>query len=192
MSRRTRLLALVLGLAMAGTAGCGVQTQREAQSLPIDNLPGVGSTPAPSPTATSSGVYFVSGRNLTRVEGVRNDRTAEGVLGALAAGPPLERETDLRTLINDPLSGLPMLAVTSVSPSGEVVLARSEAFTFLPATDQVLLVGQVVRSLDDIGLRRTVITDEAGLPVPLVLPDGRVLEGPARASDYESLVKESG
>jgi hypothetical protein len=33
-----------------------------------------------------------------------------------------------------------------------------------------------------------VITDETGQPIPLVLPDGRVLEGPATPADYAILV----
>lgn len=188
MTRWVRFVALIVGLGLL--AACGVQTQDEAQSLPIGSLPGVVSAPSPSPTVATSAVYFVSGRGLERVEGVRNDRTAAGVMDALAAGPPLERQTDLRTLINDPLTAEPVLAVTSVSPSGEVIIARREAFTLLPATDQVLLVGQVVNSLDEIGLTSTVITDEEGLPVPLVLPDGRVLEGPATAKDYAALLTE--
>ena len=48
--------------------------------------------------------------------------------------------------------------------------------------------GQVVRSLDDIGLGSLVITDPNGVPIPLALPDGRVLEGPATAADYAALI----
>ena len=69
-----------------------------------------------------------------------------------------------------------------------MVLARTDAFTLLPANDQVLLVGQVVTSLAEVGLTSVIITDQAGLPIPLVLPDGRVLEGPATADDYDVLV----
>ncbi len=189
MIRWAKLVALAVGLVLVA-AGCGVQTQREAQSLPIGSLPSAGPTPIPSPTITTSAVYFVSGRGLERVKGVRNDRTAQGVLDALAAGPPPERQADLSTLLIDPVAAEPLLTVTSVSPSGEVVIARKDAFTLLPATDQVLLVGQVVASLDEIGLTSTVITDQDGVPVPLVLPDGRVLEEPATAKDYEALIIE--
>ena len=48
--------------------------------------------------------------------------------------------------------------------------------------------GQVVTSLAEVGLTSVIITDQAGLPIPLVLPDGRVLEGPATADDYDVLV----
>lgn len=188
MSRRQGLIALGLGLILGGLAGCGVTTQDTAQPLPSGAIPVIEPTPSPSPSARESTVYFVSGRGLEPVSEAINDRTAQGVLAALAAGPPMERQADLRTLINDPLDGTPMLVVTSVSESGQVVLARTEAFTLLPANDQVLLVGQVVSSLDDIGLVSVVITDPEGVPIPLALPDGRVLEGPATAADYAALV----
>jgi hypothetical protein len=181
-------LALVLtGL----SSGCGVQVQEEAQSLPSGALPTVAPSPTPSPTAKEATIYFVSGRGLEGVGERINDRSAVGVMDALALGPPIERQTDLRTLLLDPLTGEPVLTVMSESPSGRVMLARTDAFTLLPANDQVLLVGQVVTSLDDVGLTSVVITDQAGLPIPLVLPDGRVLEGPATAEDYDALVTDS-
>ena len=185
---RAGLIALGLGLLLAGIGGCGVTTQDTAQPLPSGAIPVTVPTPSPSPSARQGTVYFVSGRGLEPVPEALNDRTAQGVLAGLAAGPPLERQADLRTLINDPLDGTPMLVVTSVSESGQVVLARTEAFTLLPANDQVLLVGQVVSSLDDIGLGSVVITDPNGVPIPLALPDGRVLEGPATAADYAALI----
>jgi len=188
VSRRDGLIALGLGLLLAGIGGCGVTTQDTAQPLPSGAIPVTVPTPSPSPSARQGTVYFVSGRGLEPVPEALNDRTAQGVLAGLAAGPPLERQADLRTLINDPLDGTPMLVVTSVSESGQVVLARTEAFTLLPANDQVLLVGQVVSSLDDIGLGSVVITDPNGVPIPLALPDGRVLEGPATAADYAALI----
>ena len=188
MSRRDGLIALGLGLLLTGIGGCGVTTQDTAQPLPSGAIPVTVPTPSPSPSARQGTVYFVSGRGLEPVPEALNDRTAQGVLAGLAAGPPLERQADLRTLINDPLDGTPMLVVTSVSESGQVVLARTEAFTLLPANDQVLLVGQVVSSLDDIGLGSVVITDPNGVPIPLALPDGRVLEGPATAADYAALI----
>jgi len=188
VSRRQGLIALGLGLILGGLAGCGVTTQDTAQPLPSGAIPVIEPTPSPSPSARESTVYFVSGRGLEPVSEAINDRTAQGILAALAAGPPMERQADLRTLINDPLDGTPMLTVTSVGESGQVVLARTEAFTLLPANDQILLVGQVVSSLDDIGLGSVVITAPDGVPIPLALPDGRVLEGPATAADYAALI----
>ena len=186
--RRHRVVALAAGLLLAGTAGCGVGTQDTAQPLPSGAIPVIESTPTPSPTTMESNVFFVSGPGLEPVLEPVRSRNAQGVLDALAAGPPLERQTDLRTLIIDPLTGNPMLVLSSVSADGTVILARTEAFTLLPAADQVLLVGQVVSSMDDVGFASVVITDERGTPIPLALPDGRVLEGPATAEDYAALV----
>jgi hypothetical protein len=188
MSRvRTVVAAVALSL-VAATSGCGVSVQQEAQSLPAGALPTVAPTPMPSPTAKEDTIFFVSGRGLEGVREPVSDHSALGVMAALGAGPPIERQADLRTLLLDPLTGAAMLTVVSQSPSGRVVLARSDAFTLLPANDQVLLVGQVVTSLAEVGLTSVIITDEAGLPIPLVLPDGRVLEGPATAADYDALV----
>ena len=192
---RTRLVALAvaLGLVVVPATGCGVAVQEEAQSLPSGALPPVAptSTPSPTPTPTTkeATVYFVSGPGLEGVDEPISERNAYGVMSALAAGPPIERQTDLRTLLQvDPLTGEPFLTVVAQTPMGGVVLERSDAFTSLPAADQVLLVGQVVTSLDAIGLTSVTITDQDGRPVPPPLPDGRVLLGPATAADYEILV----
>ena len=189
-TRRQRLAATSLLLVLVGVSGCGVSTQDQAQSLPSGALPGIASTPepTPSPSSNEATVYFVSGRGLEGVLEAVSERTVDGVMAALSAGPPLDRETDLRTLLIDPLTGAPVLAVVDSTASGQVVLVRTEAFTLLPATDQVLLVGQVVSSLAEVGISSVVITDETGQPIPLVLPDGRVLEGPATPADYAVLV----
>jgi hypothetical protein len=191
---RARLLALAVALTVVVPAtGCGVAVQEEAQSLPSGALPPVGQTstpsPTPTPTAKEATIFFVSGPGLEGVDEPISERNADGVMAALAAGPPIERQTDLRTLLQvDPLTGEPFLTVVAQTPMGGVVLERSDAFTSLPAADQVLLVGQVVTSLDAIGLTSVTITDQAGRPVPPPLPDGRVLLGPATAADYEVLV----
>jgi hypothetical protein len=184
---RVGLAGVAAGVLVA-LGGCGVSVQEEAQSLPAGALPTVVSTPKPSPSAKQDTVFFVSGRGLEGVSEPVRDHSAQGVMEALASGPPIERQTDLRTLLLDPLTGAPVLTVVSQTPSGRVVLARTDAFTLLPANDQVLLVGQVVTSLAEVGLTSVIITDQAGLPIPLALPDGRVLEGPATADDYDSLV----
>lgn len=187
---RSAVVAAVLGLVLGGLTGCGVTVQEEAESLPSGALPAVAPSPTPSPTAQEATVFFVSGPGLEGVTEPVTDRTAAGVMAALAAGPPVERQADLRTLLMDPLSGTPMLTVLSEGPAGQVVLERTDAFTLLPATAQVLLVGQVVASLDDVGLGSVIIVDEVGNALSLALPDGRVLEGPATAMDYEALLND--
>jgi hypothetical protein len=185
---RRAVAAAALGVLLTGLSGCGVSVQEEAQSLPSGALPTVAATPTPSQTSKEDTIFFVSGRGLEGVTEPVSDHSALGVMAALAAGPPVDRQADLRTLLLDPLTGAPLLTVVSESPTGQVVLARTDAFTLLSATDQVLLVGQVVTSMDQVGLDSVVIVDPAGLPIPLVLPDGRVLEGPATVGDYDALV----
>lgn len=188
MMLRSKLRAAGLGTLLLVLGGCGVATQDQAQPLPSGAFP-VADPDKPTDQSTlETELFFVSGPGLEPVSEAIANRTARGVLAALHAGPPVDRSNDLRTLINEPLEGNPMLSVTSVETDGLVILARTDDFTLLPAQDQILLVGQVVTSLDDIGLTGVLITDPEGMAVPLALPDGRVLEGPARAEDYESLL----
>lgn len=188
---RGAVAAAALGLVLSGVAGCGVSVQDQAQSLPSGALPALAPSPTPSPTAQEATIFYVSGPGLEGVPQPVSDRSAVGVMAALAAGPPIERQAELRSLLLDPLTGIPMLRVVTENPTGQVVLERTDAFTFLPAADQVLLVGQVVSSLGDVGLDSVIIVDGSAIPIPLALPDGRVLEGPATAADFEALVIDS-
>jgi hypothetical protein len=193
VSRTWRALpAAALALVLVGLAGCGVSVQEEAQSLPSGALPTVAPSPTRTQTAREDTIFFVSGRGLEGVSEPVSDHSARGVMAALAAGPPIARQADLRTLLLDPLTAESLLTVVSEGPAGKVVLARNDAFTLLSAKDQVLLVGQVVTSMAEVGLKSVVITDPEGVPIPLVLPDGRVLDRPAKAEDYAALVVDPG
>ena len=64
----------------------------------------------------------------------------------------------------------------------------SSAFSALPPAEQVLLLGQVVLSLAGSGETSVLFTDETGSPVAVPLPDGRLLDLPATARDYSSLI----
>jgi hypothetical protein len=183
-----RLAPLLAGLLLAALTGCGVQVQQQAEPLPNGAaLPSAPAAPTPMPRSRETSIHFVKGRQLEGVPKQITDRSANGVMAALQAGPPVNRQANLRTLLLDPLTGAPLLVVTSVSPSGEVVLQRTDGYLELPAIDQVLLIGQVVLSMDEVGLSRVIITDASGAPVALSLPDGRVREGAVTAVDYESL-----
>ncbi len=195
-ARRRRLAAhlrLLVGTALAGLllAGCTVPMQDEAQPLPKE------AAPAPSQTAQvapprerQTTVYFVSGHELVAVAESIPDRSANGVMDALAAGPPESMRDELRSLLLDPVTGAPLLVVTSVSPSGEVVLVRNDAFVELAAADQLVLIGQVVLSLDEVGLSRIVINDASGYPIPVSLPDGRAQSWPVTADNFRELIEE--
>ncbi len=170
--------------------GCGVPQQDAAQPLPSDAIPSV---PAPTQASANTGltkVYFVSGDRLVAVHEPLSDRSAQGVLAALAAGPPPDDQEELRTLLVD-LLNRPMLVVASETPGVEVVLSSTEAYTRMPPSSQTLLIGQVVHSMDQVGLPNVFVTDPAGRPLALPLPDGSLPEGPvgpATAAEYESLL----
>ncbi|MGB7981269.1 MAG: hypothetical protein WCF36_10830 [Candidatus Nanopelagicales bacterium] len=163
--------------------------QDEAQSLPSGALPQHGSTPSATPASRQTAIYFVSGRELEAVEEAISDRSAEGVMQALAAGPPVARQAELRTLLlTDPSTGLPLLSITEPPVRGQLTVASAEAFGQLSTTDESLLVGQVVLSMARIGISSVLITDPDGVPSSRRLPNGRTSDGPAVASEYESLV----
>jgi hypothetical protein len=185
-----RLVVAVLGLVVVlGEAGCGIQVQDEAVPLPAGALTTITPVP-PQPRGRETTVYFVSGRTLQGVPEPITDRSANGVMAAIAAGPPVDRQAGLRTLLLDPLTAAPVLDVADVTPNGQVVLQRNEAFLQLPATDQVLLIAQIVLSMDEIGLSQVAMVDAQGAEVPVPLPDGRVQEGSVRAKDYAELLDE--
>lgn len=189
-ARRAVCIAAVSGItvAMIGLSGCGVPLQGTAQPLPSDALP-VSIAPAiPSPLGRTMTMYFVSGRALAPVKEIIVDRSANGIMAVLASGPPPDRAAEMRTLLLDPLNGTPMLGVTGVSPTGQVTFVSQPAFAQLPASDQILLLGQVALSMEEIGMSSITVTDSAGAQLSMPLPDGRALIGPATANDYRTLV----
>ena len=183
--------------------------------LPIpSSAPAVTSTP--SPTAPASPVvptprlrlWFVLEDGLAAVESDLPEGSGpDAVLVALAAGPEeADGSGPLRTIARDPLTGMPLVtlaAATDPEPSASAVIPSgppptpepapvevrlSAAFSALPPGEQVLLLGQVVLSLTGAGAPAVAFTDDAGTPVAVPLPDGRLLDVPATARDYGSLI----
>jgi hypothetical protein len=185
-ARATRA-AIAAALLLVALPGCGVGLQESAEPLPAGALPTVTPTASQPARARTTVIHFVNGRALEGVERQIVDRSANGVMAALAAGPPVDRG-ELRTLALDLVTGAPVFEVVSVSAFGEVVLRRSDVFQTMPAQDQVLLTGQIVLSMDEVGLSRVIVVDATGVPVPVTLPDGRVAEGPLTASEYDDLL----
>jgi hypothetical protein len=172
-------------------------------------------TPAPEPTVSRLRLWFVQEDGLAAVESdlpMGSDPAL--VVQSLAIGPSAEQAAEgLRTVARDPLTGLPLVSVASVLPApaatalpsptapvtgpplfppplgpGFVTVVLSSAFSALPPSEQVLLLGQVVLSLAGSGETSVLFTDEAGSPVAVPLPDGRLLDLPATARDYSSLI----
>ena len=117
---------------------------------------------------------------------------AQTVLDRLAAGPPVE--TGLRSVVVDPLTGTALVSVFTPTsdtelPTASVTIAVANAFSSLPPTEQVLLLGQVVLSLSSAGFATVSVVDAAGAPLAVPLPDGRLLDRPATALDYASLIR---
>ncbi len=117
--------------------------------------------------------------------------SAEAIIAGLVAGPPENKQ--LRTVVVDPLTGLPLISVFLDEPGettnpGDVNIALSPEFAALPPNEQVLVLGQVALSITGEGLGTVAFVDQTGSPVAVPLPDGRLLDRPASISDYISLV----
>lgn len=186
VAARSRAVAVAVSAVLV-LGACGVEVQDTAEPLPGGALPTVAAPADQPPQARDTPIYFVSGRGLQAVPEALENRSASGVMAALAAGPVVQ-QSELRTLLVDPLSNEPVLEVIDVTPAGEVVLRRTDAYLQMSATDQLLLVGQVVHSLDEVGLSPVSVIDSQGVPVPLARPDGRQIQGPVTAADYEDLL----
>ncbi len=187
MTGRARRAAGALAVLVL-VAGCGVPVEDAAEPLPSGALPSASSATQASPAASGIDVYFAAGRMLQAVEESLSDRTPAGAMAALAAGPPPDRAEDLRTLLVDPSTGMPVLTIESVSPTGDGVLQSTEAFLRVPVPDQVLLMGQVVSTLAEVGVRSVEVRDPAGNTLSLALPGGVDNDGPVTAKDFASLV----
>jgi len=208
-ARRRLGLSAVAVLALL-VAGCGVPLQDSAQPLPPEVIPPPiivpTETPAPSPTASPSPTstqspaveivdfFFIREDGLVPLPSdVPAPTSPEVVLDGLTAGPP--PETGLRSVVVDPLTGNALVGVFVPSdpelplPTADVTIAVASAFGSLPSAEQVLLLGQVVLSLSSAGYSTVSVVDEAGSPLAVPLPDGRLLDRPATALDYASLIR---
>lgn len=164
----------------------------------------------PGPTATASAsdppidddvaslrLWFVQEDGLTAVESsLPVGSNPEYVMQALVVGPTsVEVAQGLRTIASDPLTGQPLAVIVSpaqppTDPQGAapITVQLSPDFTALPPTEQVLLLGQVVLSLTGAGESSVAFVDVSGAPLAVPLPDGRLLDAPARARDYGPLI----
>ena len=206
-----RVSLIGMGAVALLVAGCGVPLQDEAQALPPEVVPppivvpSETPTPSPSPTPSASpsptdtsipveqfvDFYFIREDGLVPLgSDVVSPSDPQTVLDRLAVGPP--PETGLRSVVVDPLTGTTLVQVftprvDSDAPIADVTIAVVPAFSSLPSTEQVLLLGQVILSLSSAGAGTVSVVDEAGSPVAVPLPDGRLLDRPATALDYVTL-----
>lgn len=164
--------------------------------------------PTSSPTSTPSPdvpdedvaslrLWFVQEDGLTAVESsLPVGSNPEYVMQALVVGPTaVEVAQGLRTIASDPLTGQPLAVIVNpVQPTADpqgatpITVELSPDFPALPPTEQVLLLGQVVLSLTGAGEASVAFVDASGAPLAVPLPDGRLLDTPARARDYGPLI----
>lgn len=185
--------------------------------LPSPPMTGPSSThsASPEPTASRLRVWFVEDDGLAAVESsLPVGSLPDLVLQFLAIGPlPDETDQALRTVARDPLTGQALVYVAAPPPSppaaspgstastatrpqeglpsemtASVTVRLNPAFSALPPSEQVLLLGQVVLSLAGAGEESVAFVDDSGSPVAVPLPDGRLLDTPATARDYASLI----
>lgn len=169
-------------------------------------VPPPASTPASTPTSADESVpadavrlrvWFVQEGGLTAVESALPTGTdPDLVMQTLVVGPsPQQTAQGLRTIASDPLTGRSLVSIVATptpfvgdDPVAPVTVQLSPDFTALPPTEQILLLGQVVLSLTGAGETSVSFVDTSGTPVAVPLPDGRLLDTPARARDYGPLI----
>jgi hypothetical protein len=170
---------------------------------------------SPEPAPSRLRLWFVQDDGLAAVESdLPTGSSPDLVVQSLAVGPTDgEVAKGLRTVARDPLTGLALVSVAPSTPTpspvpsdasslaatgppaaspspvaADIQVQLSPAFTALPPAEQVLLLGQVVLSLTGSGQTSVGFTDDAGTPLAVPLPDGRLLDVPATARDYAGLI----
>lgn len=185
--------ALLLG-------ACGVPAEPTAQPLPSEiSVPSPSPTPSPTPEPSPSpselsqlvDLWFVRDDGLAVVDReVPVSLTPQNVIEQLAILPVVS--ADLRTVVLDPVTGDLMVneyvVQAGVPEIADVTVSVTGAFGVLPPTEQVLLLGQVVLSMAGSGWESVAFVDPQGTPLAVPLPDGRVIDRPATAGDYASLI----
>ena len=192
--RRRSAVATLVAIAAFGCTACGVPLQDDASPLSPDQLPD-GLRPSASTIVGEQVPDTSADQEPVDVWFVREDRlasarhridppvTPERVLAELLTGPTeAEQDRSLRSAVPD------AAVVTSVSVAGGVAtVGLAPEFSDIPASDQVLAVGQLVLTLTDqrgIGRVRFVV-DDAQIAVPL--PSGESSDQSVSRDDYVSL-----
>lgn len=178
-------------------------TPTPSPSLTSPATPSAEPTPADDPEAVARlRLWLVQDDGLVAVESSLPVGTnPDYVMQALAVGPTsVQAAQGLRTIASDPLTGQPLAVIAAVTPEATpatefdpvadaaIAVELSPAFSALPPNEQVLLLGQVVLSLTGAGESAVIFVDQSGARLAVPLPDGRLLDTPARASDYGPLI----
>ena len=197
--RRRAAIATAAAVAAAVAGGCGVPVQQS--STPITTGPVLAELVAPTtapppsiaperpalPDSTAESlpvdVWFVREDRLVR-SARRLPLPAQLVdlVAALREGPAAaDRNQGVRSAV-PPSEGL-----TTVVAGGVATVALSPDFAILPAADQVLAIGQVVRTLTSFpGVGQVAFTVD-GQPIGVPRGDGTAAFGPVSGDDYTEL-----
>ncbi|MDD2818583.1 MAG: hypothetical protein PHN51_07275 [Candidatus Nanopelagicales bacterium] len=182
-------------VASAFVTSCGVPVETLARPIPDGAITPHPTFQSSSPKPAKQSLWFVKDDGLVKVQtDFQGPVSPDALLNILVAGPA--PGSGLRTVAADPISGAAMLSYAPPAATTEkngtplsdvIVIKASPAFSVLPPTEQILLLGQVVLTLTSAGWQAVAITDEAGSAVAVPLPNGRLLDRPAVAGDYLSL-----
>jgi spore germination protein GerM len=185
-----RITAAVFAGALT-LAACGVPTNERVESIPAEQLP-----QGLRPTDSTIDARPVDQEPID-VWLVRDDRLVasrhrvdppvdpQRALDELLRGPtPAEQNRSLRSAIPDASAVL-----SAVAERGVVSVELAPAFADIPASDQLLAVGQIVLTLTDLrGVGRVrFVVDEAQIAVPL--PSGESSDESVSRDDYLSLAE---
>jgi hypothetical protein len=183
--------ALLVGLAALTSLslGCGVPGESTPRVLSESELPDGLRPVSTSPDATTReqeviDVWFVRDGSLARARhSVPSPADASIAVDEVLAGPSAsEQGESLRSAIPDPE------AVVGVTVGrGVATVDLRAAFAEIPASDQVLAVGQLVLTLTDLRGIGRVEFQVNGEQVPVPLPNGEPSEGTVSRDDYLSL-----
>jgi len=191
---RRRLLAVALGLAVAG---CGIPTGGEPRTIAASDVPYGLASPAPGPTAAptpepladASRIFLVdAGDSLVargrEVDGDSPEERLETLLAALASGPTSEERDeqlstalppDVRLRLGEISEGTATIDIDGPAEAPSGLASRR-------AVAQIVLSATSVPGVDAVRLTL------AGEPVEAPLPSGELTSAPLTAADYAGLL----
>ena len=176
----------VISVISVVASGCGVPIEQSAEPISADDLP-VGLRPTDSTIPAEP-----ADQEPIDIWLVRDDRLAAT---RHRVDPPVTPQVALAELLSGPSEAEQNRSLRSAVPDAEVVIGvevlggvasvdLASTFSEIPASDQVLAVGQIVLTLTDLrGIGRVrFIVDEVQIAVPL--PTGDASEGSVSRDDY--------
>lgn len=190
-----------MGLLAAATlvvAACGVTAESQPRALPPEAVgPLVSATPVETDSTATRfmALWFVADGGLTQVDRKTDSAvTAQDRIVALEAGPTQqELDAGRRTAVVSVVPDVPLVITADAAGiavetgPGQIAVVLSDEFVNLPSEEQLFVLGQVVLTLADGTSDAVLFVGADGTPVGVPLPDGRLVNRPVTAKDYETL-----